>query len=87
MSPQLHRIDPQVPLADQVGTFVDLQHEGKVRYIGLSNVSVADILTDRSSEDVLDYCVKEIWALFRGSRSPPVHWLAQVDRWTASLVS
>lgn len=40
---QLHRVDPQVPLEDQVGVFVDLQREGKVRHIGLSNVSLGEI--------------------------------------------
>ncbi|HEX9315169.1 MAG TPA: aldo/keto reductase, partial [Actinomycetota bacterium] len=40
---QLHRIDPQVPLGDQVEVFVDLQREGKVRHIGLSEVSMAEI--------------------------------------------
>jgi pyridoxine 4-dehydrogenase len=34
---QLHRVDPQVPLEEQVGVFVDLQKEGKVAQIGLSN--------------------------------------------------
>jgi pyridoxine 4-dehydrogenase len=50
---QLHRIDPQVPLADQIGTFLDLQHEGKVRYIGLSNVSVADIQAARKITQIV----------------------------------
>jgi pyridoxine 4-dehydrogenase len=40
---QLHRIDPQVPLEEQVGVFVELQREGKIRHIGLSNVSVEEI--------------------------------------------
>src|SRR5437867_3724170 len=40
---QLHRIDPDVPLADQIGTLRRMQEEGKVRHIGLSEVSVADI--------------------------------------------
>lgn len=40
---QLHRIDPQVPVADQVGELSDLQEEGKIRHIGLSEVSVAEI--------------------------------------------
>jgi pyridoxine 4-dehydrogenase len=44
---QLHRIDPQVPLADQLGVLVELQREGKIRHIGLSNVSVADIRAAR----------------------------------------
>jgi pyridoxine 4-dehydrogenase len=40
---QLHRIDPDVPLEDQVGELRDLQDEGKVRHIGLSEVSVAEL--------------------------------------------
>jgi pyridoxine 4-dehydrogenase len=40
---QLHRIDPAVPLEDQLGTLKDLQAEGKIRHIGLSEVSVAQI--------------------------------------------
>ena len=37
---QLHRIDPEVPLADQLGAFAELREQGKVRHIGLSEVSV-----------------------------------------------
>src|SRR5437879_2840634 len=33
---QLHRVDPDVPLADQVGELKKLQDEGKIRHIGLS---------------------------------------------------
>src|SRR3954447_23489995 len=33
---QLHRIDAEVPLADQLGAFVELKEEGKVRHIGVS---------------------------------------------------
>jgi pyridoxine 4-dehydrogenase len=37
---QLHRIDPNVPLADQIGELKALQDEGKIKHIGLSQVSV-----------------------------------------------
>ena len=40
---QLHRIDPAVPFDDQLGTLRDLQQQGKIRHVGLSEVSVADI--------------------------------------------
>jgi pyridoxine 4-dehydrogenase len=40
---QLHRIDPEVPLADQVGELKDLQDEGKIGHIGLSEVTVAQL--------------------------------------------
>ncbi|MCV6977075.1 aldo/keto reductase [Mycobacterium bourgelatii] len=37
---QLHRIDRNFPLADQVGELVALQKEGKIRHIGLSEIDV-----------------------------------------------
>ena len=37
---QLHRPDPEVPFAESVGALAELQTEGKVRFIGLSNVTV-----------------------------------------------
>jgi aryl-alcohol dehydrogenase-like predicted oxidoreductase len=40
---QLHRIDPDVPLEEQLGVFVELQQEGKIRHIGLSEVSVDEL--------------------------------------------
>jgi len=40
---QLHRIDPKVPRDEQFGVLAELQSEGLVRHLGLSEVSVADI--------------------------------------------
>jgi pyridoxine 4-dehydrogenase len=40
---QLHRIDPKVPLAEQVGELAALQREGKIRHIGLSEVNVDEL--------------------------------------------
>ena len=40
---QLHRIDPTVPADDQFGLLRDLQREGKVRHVGLSEVEVHEI--------------------------------------------
>jgi aryl-alcohol dehydrogenase-like predicted oxidoreductase len=40
---QLHTPDPEVPFAESVGALAELQRAGKIRWIGLSNVSVADI--------------------------------------------
>ena len=70
---QLHRIDPKVPMERQLGALKDLQAEGKIKHIGLSEVSVRQLhdartivsiasvqnrysVTDRRSEDVLEYC-------------------------------
>ncbi len=44
---QLHRIDPQVPLADQIGMLDDMRNEGKIALIGLSEVSVDEIVQAR----------------------------------------
>jgi pyridoxine 4-dehydrogenase len=70
---QLHRIDAKVPREEQFGVLSELQEEGKVRHLGLSEVTVEEIeaarklfnvatvqnlynLTERRSEDVLEYC-------------------------------
>jgi pyridoxine 4-dehydrogenase len=45
---QLHRIDPNVPLADQIGALVELQAEGKIGRVGLSEVSVPEIEAARA---------------------------------------
>ena len=46
---QLHRIDPAVPLADQVGELAKLRDEGKIRFIGLSEVTVDQL---RAAEEI-----------------------------------
>jgi len=40
---QLHRIDPKVPAEEQLGTLKQLQAEGKIKHVGLSEVSVQQI--------------------------------------------
>lgn len=50
---QLHRIDPAVPLEDQLGELGDLQKEGKIRHLGLSEVSVADLEAARRIVDIV----------------------------------
>ena len=42
---QLHRIDPKVPADDQFGVMKEMQDEGLIRHIGLSEVSVAELLS------------------------------------------
>lgn len=41
---QLHRIDPAVPVAESLGALTDLQDAGKIRHIGLSEVSVEELV-------------------------------------------
>ncbi len=49
---QLHRIDPEVPLADQVGELKLLQDEGKIAHIGLSEVDVDQLKEARQTADI-----------------------------------
>jgi aryl-alcohol dehydrogenase-like predicted oxidoreductase len=73
---QLHRIDPKVPAEDQFGALKELQDQGKIKHIGLSEVTTKQIqhaqtivpivsvqnrysVTDRGSEDVLQYCEQQ----------------------------
>jgi pyridoxine 4-dehydrogenase len=50
---QLHRIDGEVPLADQVGALKELQDAGKVRHIGLSEVSVAQLKEAQQTAEIV----------------------------------
>ncbi len=50
---QLHAPDPQVPLEDSLGALKELQDEGKVRHIGISNVSLAELDSARRVVDVV----------------------------------
>jgi pyridoxine 4-dehydrogenase len=50
---QLHRIDPKVPLADQLGELAALRQEGKIRHIGLSQVTVAQLEAARKMAPIV----------------------------------
>src|ERR1700736_946592 len=50
---QLHRIDPQVPVEDSLGELKKMQHEGKIRHIGLSEVSVKEIERAQNSVPIV----------------------------------
>jgi aryl-alcohol dehydrogenase-like predicted oxidoreductase len=45
---QLHTPDPKVPFAESVGALAELQREGKIRWLGLSNVSTAQLAEART---------------------------------------
>ena len=45
---QLHTVDPNVPLEDSVGVLADAQRAGKVRHVGLSNVTVRELQRARN---------------------------------------
>jgi aryl-alcohol dehydrogenase-like predicted oxidoreductase len=50
---QLHRIDPKVPLAEQIGVLADLQAEGTIGHIGLSEVTVAELQEAQKSATIV----------------------------------
>jgi pyridoxine 4-dehydrogenase len=50
---QLHRIDPDVPEEDQFGAIREFQREGKIRHVGLSEVTVEQIERARKFFDVV----------------------------------
>jgi aryl-alcohol dehydrogenase-like predicted oxidoreductase len=50
---QLHRIDPKVPVEESLGAAKKLQQQGKIRHIGLSEVSVAEIEQARKVVEIV----------------------------------
>jgi len=50
---QSHRPDPNVPYEETIGTFKDLQAEGKVRHVGVSNVGRSELAKARNLVDVV----------------------------------
>ena len=50
---QLHRIDPKVPVEESLGALKDAQKEGKIRHIGLSEVSAAEIERARKTVPIV----------------------------------
>jgi pyridoxine 4-dehydrogenase len=49
----LHRIDPKVPVEESLGVFAKLQKAGKIRHIGLSEVSVKEIEQARKIVEIV----------------------------------
>jgi len=50
---QLHRIDPQVPLEESLGALTDMQREGKIRHIGVSETSVEEYERAKQSATIV----------------------------------
>jgi pyridoxine 4-dehydrogenase len=50
---QLHAPDPEVPLEESMGALKDLQEAGKVRHVGVSNVTVEELERARAVVDVV----------------------------------
>jgi pyridoxine 4-dehydrogenase len=50
---QLHAVDHRIPIEDSVGALVDLQREGKIRDIGVSNVSERELARARAVASIV----------------------------------
>jgi pyridoxine 4-dehydrogenase len=50
---QLHSIDPRVALEESLEALVELQHEGKIRHIGLSNVDARQLAQARQNATIV----------------------------------
>jgi pyridoxine 4-dehydrogenase len=50
---QLHRIDPEVPVEESLGAIKKLQDQGKIRFVGLSEVTVAEIEQAKKVIDIV----------------------------------
>lgn len=72
---QLHRLDPQVPAADQFGALKRLQDEGKIRHIGLSEVTVEQIVAAREVIDVVS--VQNLYNLTTRKYDPEIDYCEQ----------
>ena len=81
---QLHAVDPEVPLADQVGALVELQAEGKIGRIGLSNVTVPEIQAAREITPVAT--VQDRYNLSDRSAEPVLdYWVDSTGRRNTSI--
>jgi pyridoxine 4-dehydrogenase len=69
---QLHRIDPKVPVEESLGALKDAQKEGKIRHIGLSEVSVAEI--ERARKTVPIVSVQNLYNLLDRQHEPVLEY-------------
>jgi aryl-alcohol dehydrogenase-like predicted oxidoreductase len=69
---QLHRIDPKVPVEESLGALKDAQKQGKIRHIGLSEVSVQEI--ERASKTVPIVSVQNRYNLLDREHEPVLQY-------------
>jgi pyridoxine 4-dehydrogenase len=69
---QLHRIDPKVPAAETLGALKKMQKEGKIRHIGLSEVTVEEIVAARKTVAIVS--VQNLYNLSNRSASKVVDY-------------
>ena len=79
----LHRVDPQVPIEDTVGAMADLVRQGKVRHLGLSEVSPATLRRAHAVHPIT--AVQTEYSLF--SREPEEELLPTLNDLGVALVA
>ncbi|WP_369263701.1 aldo/keto reductase [Streptomyces sp. R35] len=72
---QLHRIDPDTPFEDQIGELKKLQDEGKIRHIGLSEVTVAEVKAAQEIAPVVS--VQNLYNLTNRSSEGLLDWATE----------
>ena len=65
---QLHRVDPKVPMEESLGVLKDAQKQGKIRHVGLSEVSVEEI--ERARKTVSIVSVQNLYNLLDRQHEP-----------------
>ncbi len=74
---QLHRPDPNVPFADSVGTLAELRSAGKIRHVGLSNVTLAQL--DQARKIVPIVSVQNRYNFLERDDDPVLDYCAEHD--------
>jgi pyridoxine 4-dehydrogenase len=91
---QLHRPDPQVPLEDSIGELARLRTEGKIRHIGVSNFSAAElerarrvvpIVSVQNRYNVADRSSEDVLAVCTRDRLAFIPW-APIGRGSANTL-
>lgn len=72
---QLHRLDPHYPIPEQVGALANLREQGKIRHIGLSEVSVDQLEEARQTAPIA--AVQNVYNLSDRRHDPVVDHAAQ----------
>jgi aryl-alcohol dehydrogenase-like predicted oxidoreductase len=50
---QLHAVDHRIPIEDSLGALVDLQRDGKIHHVGVSNVSARELARARAVANIV----------------------------------
>jgi pyridoxine 4-dehydrogenase len=74
---QFHRPDPEVPFEESVGALVELKNEGKIRHIGLSNVTTEQV--ERAQKLTRIVSVQNRYSVFERTSEPVLEFCSGED--------